>query len=326
MFPKISLQDIQAFLKTERALLLLCMSIALVFWLLVQLSQPQKTKLKVPIIFEVPKGQILSEKPPQFIFVTFKSKGWNLFYRSFRGQPKKLVWSITKDERLSYEDLKDKIAEKISDKVEIENISPNELKLKLERLLRKQVPITVNANVQTVTQFQLSNTIQLLPDTITITGPESTIKKIETVKTKMIDVSELRQNKYGEIQLSAQQNKQVKCFPEKVNYMMTIEQFSEKSLLVPVKLETDSNVTLKLLPEFVKVSCILGLGKYDDLSASDFELIADARGLDLAKTDKLLVKLKTMPTGVRNIKIIPRMIDFVIVTNESEKIVENENQ
>lgn len=324
MFLKVSLQDIKDFFKTERAILLLCMSIALIFWLFVQLSQTQKTKLKVPLIINVPKGLILNEKPPSHIFVTLKSNGWNLFYRSFRKHPKQLVWSISKDEIVSYQDIKNKIEEKLSDKIEIENIAPNKLNLRLEKLLQKQVAIAINADIQPVSQFQLSNEIQLLPNQITITGPESTIKKIEKIKTEKINIDNLRQNKYGEIKLLTEENQQVKFFPHKVNYMMTVEQFSEKMMVVPIHIKADSSVNIRLTPQMAKVSFTIGLSKFDNIKPSDIQLFVDATSVDLDTEKQLLIGIKSYPEGLKNIKIEPKKIDFVILTKGRKNTTENE--
>ncbi len=313
MFSRINLQNIKAFFKTERALLLLCMSIALFFWLLVQLSQQHTTELKIPLLFNVPKGKILKAKPPEYILVRLKAKGWNLFYRAFRQQSMVLTWNINQDKSLNYSDLKNKIEGIISDKIEIIDIFPNAMICQLDKHLQKQIPIEINASIQPVAQFQLSNNIQLLPGQITITGPASVIKNINRIKTKKITIKNLRQNQYGEIDLLLFKNKQIKYAASKVNYMATIEQFSEKILQVPIQIQADSAVTIRVMPPTVKVSFTVGLSKFESTTPDDFELFVDAQALDLEKTMTLPVKIITTPNWVRNIKITPRNVEFVIM-------------
>lgn len=313
MLPKISRQTIHDFLRTERAILLLCMSIALVFWLFVQLSQTQQTVLKIPVKFEVPKGQILIEKPPTHLLITLESDGWSLFYRSFRGKLKILNWEIKKDNFLNFEDLKNEISDKIPNNVRIKNIYPRQINLKLDKFIKKQVEVKLNSNVETVSQFQLSNDIQLLPNQITISGPKSILEKINFIETEKIDIENLRQNQFGEIKLTPSQNKQVKYIPAKVNYMMTVEQFSEKTLLVPIQIQTDSMTTIHVMPSMVKVICTVGLSKYEMLDASFFEIIVQPDSADLAIGKPLSLQLQKAPDWVKNIKITPKKVDFVII-------------
>lgn len=313
MLPKISRQAIHDFSRTERAILLLCMSIALIFWLFVQLSQTQQTVLKIPVKFEVPKGQILIEAPPTHLLITLESDGWSLFYRSFRGKLKILNWQIKKDDFLNFEDLKDEISKKIPNNVRIKNISPRQINLKLDKFIRKQVEVKLNGKVETVSQFQLSNDIQLLPNQITISGPKSILEKINIIETEKIDIENLRQNQFGEIKLAASQNKQVKYIPAKVNYMMTVEQFSEKTLLVPIQIQTDSTTAIHVMPSMVKVICTVGLSKYEMLDASFFEIIVQPDSADLAIGKPLSLQLQKAPDWVKNIKITPKKVDFVII-------------
>jgi YbbR domain-containing protein len=313
MIPKISRSEIQNFLKTERALLLLCMSIALIFWLLVQLSQQQKTVLKVPVNFSIPNGKILVQKPPEHLYITLESEGWNLFYRSFRGKLKTLNWKISEDELLSYEDLKDKIQDKISNTIEIKDISPHQVNLKLDKFSRRQVHVKMNGNIETVSQFQLSNDIQLLPNQVTITGPRSVLQDIEYIQTEKIEIQNLRQNQFGEINLQALKNKQVEYIPAKVNYMMTVEQFSEKTLMVPIQVQTDSFTTIHIMPSMAKVICTVGLSKYETLNPNFFEIIVQVDSAALANGNSLPLLLKKSPDWIRDIKISPQKVDFVII-------------
>jgi hypothetical protein len=313
MLPKISRQPIQDFLKTERAILLLCMSIALIFWLFVQLSQTQQTVLEIPVQFDVPKGKILVEKPPTYLLITLESDGWGLFYRSFRGKLKILNWKVKENKILIYENLKDKIADKIPKNVEIKNISPRQISLKLDAFVQKEVEVRLNATVETVSQFQLSNDIQLLPNKIKITGPKIILEEINFIETEKIDIENLRQNQFGEIKLSETRNKQVKYSPANVNYMMTIEQFSEKTLLVPISIQTDSTINIHVMPSMAKVTCTVGLSKYEILNGSFFEVEVQMDSTALANGKPLNLQLKKAPDWVKNIKIMPKKVDFVII-------------
>lgn len=318
-------QFIKDFLKSERAILLLCMSIALVFWLIVQLSQLHKTTVFVPLTIQTPKGLILKNEPPKSLKITLSSKGWSLFSGNYRKQLKQLKLSIRRDQKYNYQQLQQIIKSKISDKIKITSVYPNSISFELDQFIKKKVPVKANESVETVNQFQLSNKIQLLPDTVEIYGPKSLISSISFVNTKEIKAKELRENRYGQVDLLLQKNKQVKYQLATVNYMMTVEQFSEKTLTVSINVEDDTTNTVRLIPQTGTVTCTVGLTKYDKLKPTDIQLSVNVYNVDLEKVTKLPVVLKKKPNWINNVKINPEFVDFVLVTT-TENMTEDEKK
>jgi hypothetical protein len=63
----------------------------------------------------------------------------------------------------------------------------------------------------------------------------------------------------------------------------------------------------------VKVVCTVGLSKYEMLNASFFEVEVQIDSTVLANGNPLFLRLKKAPDWVRNIKISPKKVDFVII-------------
>lgn len=326
MFEKISIENIKQYTKefmdSERAILLLCIGIALIFWFIIQLSRSQEIVIDATLNVKTPKGLTLKNQPPKSFKIKLVSKGWNLFSTPYRKQLQRVTLSIEKDKTYNYRQLQQIIQSRLSDKIEVKSIYPNTLSFELDDFIQKRVPIKAVASLKMVNQFQLSNNIQLLPDTIEINGPESLVTSIRFVNTNEIEAENLKENRYGQVDLIKHKNKQVKYQLDAVNYIITVEQFSEKKLTVPIKIENDTTNAIRTIPQTATVTCTVGLSKFDELKPTDIQLSINAYNINWDKTTKLPVIIKKRPNWVSNIKITPEYVDFVIVT--SENIAENE--
>lgn len=319
MFEKISFDTIKAHIKnfiySERAILLLCMSIALIFWLIIQLSKFHETTVFVTLNIKTPPNLILKKSPPKELKILVASKGWNLFSGIYRKRLKSLSINVIKNQDYNYRQIQQILQSKISNKIEIKSIYPSTLSFELDEFAQKKVAIKANTAIETINQFQLSNKIQLLPDSIEISGPKSLVDNISSLKTKEIQAKNLKENRYGKVGLLLQKNKQVQYQSNTVNYIITVEQFSEKTLIVPIKIENDTTKTIRLIPQMANVTCTIGLTKYEQLKSKNIELSVDFFGVNIDEVTKLPVIIKKKPTWISNVKVSPELVDFVIITS-----------
>ncbi len=319
MFEEFSTENIKKFIRdfinSERAILLLCISIALIFWLIIQLSKSQEIVIDTVLNIKTPEGLTLVNQPPKSLKIKLVSTGWGLFSSDYNRQLRQLRLLVNKDKAYNYRQLQEIVKSKLSDKIKVVSIFPNALSFQLDDFVRKNVPVKAITAIKTVNQFQLSNKIQLLPDSIEIYGPKSLISPISFVNTEEIRATNLKENRYGEVRLLPQKNKQVKYQSTTVNYIMTVEQFSEKTLDVPIVIENDTTNSIRLIPQTAKVTCTVGLTKYDQLKPIHIQLRVDLSNVNLEEATQLPVIMRKKPDWVSNIKVNPEYIDFVILTN-----------
>ncbi len=283
------------------------------------MSQPQKITIAIPLKVELPPKKILLDKAPQNIEVTLKSNGWTLLRKITRREFEPINFSIFNKTQVSYQDLKNQIERKIDSKIEIYAISPTTLSFEIDEPLKKQVPVIFNSNISTVSQFRLSNEVQLLPNMIEISGPASVINKIQKVETKPIKIEKLRKTVHGEIELLDALNKQVDFSTEKVNYVITVEQITEKILEIPIQSDTLFQ-NIKISPENVKLTATISLSRFNKLKSSDFEIGLDTQQVNINTIEKLPLILKKSPDWIKSkdIKISPQEVSFFIITKKEK--------
>ena len=87
-------------LKEDRSILLICIGIALVFWLLVKLSQTYRAEQEVNLHFVLPENKTFAVVPPQDIKVQLEGKGWDLLFENFSNREVPLYYDLRESDRL----------------------------------------------------------------------------------------------------------------------------------------------------------------------------------------------------------------------------------
>ena len=302
--------DIQEFLKTDRAILIICMSVAFVFWLFTKLSSEYPTNTTIKLEYVLPANKILINPPPKQLEITIKGEGWDLM---FRKKHPKITFELTSDslQTIDFQELKRDISRTYSAQIEITNITPSQLNLLIDDYLEKDIPLVLDNEVSILPQYQLASPISIIPENVKIKGPASLVKKINTWNTKLLTIPSLDRDIYDQIGVLPHPNLQILFEPSFVDYAVKIEHYTEKVIEIPLQVMNASD-TLKIFPKTIKATCIVGLSDYDKVSASDFTAVIDVLSVDFEKARTLSIELIEQPNFVRNIHFTPKSVDFVI--------------
>ena len=91
--PRLNRDDIKKFLKTDRAILMICISIAFVFWLMTKLSYSYKDSIVVNLEYQIPDNKVFTNPPAQHLEVDIEGKGWDLLGLAFSNDEKMKMFS-----------------------------------------------------------------------------------------------------------------------------------------------------------------------------------------------------------------------------------------
>ncbi|MBV5342742.1 YbbR-like domain-containing protein, partial [bacterium] len=67
-------------------------------------------------------------------------------------------------------------------------INPDSLVLIYERLATKDLPVVLNAKIETAQQYMLSDDVLIEPSTVTVYGPTRLLNKLHEIKTEYIEI------------------------------------------------------------------------------------------------------------------------------------------
>lgn len=89
-------------------------------------------------------------------------------------------------------------------------------------------------------------------------------------------------------------------------------QYTEKSIEIPVSVRNmPSDVMLRVFPSKVKVMFLVSLSDFDNVEAGDFRVVVDYNDVDKS-TDRVEPVLADSPMGVRNVKIQPQVLNYLL--------------
>lgn len=308
----------------DRIILLICLGVALLFWLIVKLDGTYPKQMEVNLEYLLSEQEAFVELPTRKAQATVKGEGWTLI------QPNpdlslQIDLTTTNQKYINSSFLVSEIEQKLRfQNLTIDRLVPEYITLNIEEKISKKVPITLRDSLSYAEEHYLEDDILISPDSVLISGPISVVNALEEWPTKIIrkenldatiqDTLELRKDKKGILTLE----------PVAVSITIPVERYTEKSFFVPVTVEHDFD-SLKIFPNKIQLHVTVGLNDYNDISAEDFVLEADMKTATRTgdnNTAPLLITKR--PTSVRSVHFSPKAIEFLIVELEEEEEIKEQ--
>lgn len=303
------------FIKTDRAILMICIGIALVFWMFTKMAHQYESTLNVNVNFTVPEGKILVSPPPEKIRARLTAGGWDLFFRHLRGLGNSVTIPLSANptQVISTRLQEIYIEEALKERYSVENKSLENITLQIDDSASRKIPIELIRNIRLAPQYQLTDSVMVKPDSILMTGPLSLIKNFKTWYTQSLDLNEVDETINVEVPVQIHENSQIRFYPTEVTCNIGVEHFTEKTFEVPIKtIGTGGNQNIILFKRTVDVTCTIGLSKYEDIVAEQFEVVVDFSDIDLSTQTFAPAKIIKQPSEVRNARINPQEIEFYL--------------
>lgn len=293
---------------------MICIGIALLFWLLVKLSQNFRMTKAVYISISTPVNKALSTPPPGNVAVQLQGTGWQLLGEHFSGKQIRISYDAGATDQvvISSGQLRQDIQAKLSSNtLRIIDINLDQVVIELEDEVYKKIPVALQSNIDFAPEYQLKEPIYLQPDSILISGPVTLIGSIQAWPTDSLILSDLKQSTRLELALQ-QPPKGILIETPAVKAFIEVEAYTAKSLFIPLSI-INAPDSVRVFPDKIKLECTVGLSLYEEVDAADFVLEVDIGGVRQkeGKTTVPIV-LKRSPDFVRNIHFTPQAAEFFI--------------
>jgi len=316
--PKINIDsaNIRAFLKTDNGILLISMGISLLFWLLIKLSQDYKANRDVALTYTLPTDMSFVTIPPKKVRVTLEGRGWDLMYDYFGDRNSKLNFDLDNlpSQTITNNQLKGKMVEHAqSSNVTVFDMSFDYITVELGASAKKKIPIILDRQLSFAPEHHLQAPIDLLPDSITISGPSALLADYISWPTTLLALDDLKSTVNRTLTLQPNTKPQITLSASAVQVHIPVEQFTEKSIFLPVRVKNAPD-SLKVFPNKVKTNFVIGLSRYDSIAANDFQLEVDLNGIPINQANNTApILLTKRPSEVKNIRFSPKSVQFLFV-------------
>lgn len=292
-----------------------CMGIALVFWLLIKLSQTYRAEKQVGFDIELPDHKTLAHLPPADFVASLEGTGWDLLLDHFRARRLTLTYDMQETNQLALgrgqlrTDIKARL---YSNDIRIIEVNYDNLNLVAEPLAQKKVPVQLRQQLSFAPEHQLKGNILLTPDSVLLTGPKSLIEQYGSWPTDSLVLSGLEQSQARSLPL-ARPPVEVSCSPGTVTAEIEVEPFTEKSVYVPLVVRNAPD-SLRVFPDKVTVTCKIGLSYYDQINSSGFLAEIDLKGVALNSAGNTIpIRLTRKPAFALSVYFTPKSAKFFFV-------------
>lgn len=316
----LSKTDILTYLRTDRAILVLCILTALIFWLTNKMSGNFQTEGEVAIQYDTPPGKAISNAPPKKVRVNYEGSGWDLFWKKKLNEilievPNRRTTHFSKDQIIAF------VKDANIGSVNVDVLGQSYFDVILEDQATKKIPVVLQDEFNLVDQYFIKS-IQIVPDSIDISGPATIINPIESWKTELLKIDDLKKSDESFVKLESYQEvegKEVVSFsPNEIRVVYEVQQYTEKSLFIPISVLHGPD-SLKIFPDKIKLNCKVSLNDYDKINYSDFKVEVNLKDVS-PETDNntIPVLLKSSPNNVSNISYSPKSVEFFFVQELDE--------
>jgi len=175
---------------------------AIIFWFLITFDKSYDSSIPFSVKFSnIPEDQVLKNTPPEALHLIIKAKGWDIFKIKRLRKNYTINVDIENYSNKDYiltNDFRKSFKGSPFSEIDIVNITPDKILIELEKKIEKVVPVKLNIDLSVKKQFGLAGPISIEPSQVTIKGPKTSIKKIDTIYTENLEFEnvELTQRSY----------------------------------------------------------------------------------------------------------------------------------
>ncbi len=210
--------------------------------------------------------------------------------------------------------LKNEVSTILGSKIDVRKIEPDSLIFKLEEVISKKVPVKSNLKINFEPQYKLKDKITFIPDSVVIKGEKSKLDTIKYVQTDSLELNKINDSTF--FNLNINELKGVAVYPKNIDCILEVEKFTEISYNLPIQIINEpENYNIKLFPATVKLTFNVGFSKYNKVHKEQFSVVANCEKIN-SKQQRLALKLMSKPNFVSDIRIVPKMVDYIIEKND----------
>ena len=318
----------EAATKRKAYIFFVCLIISTLFWFTSKLSQENQATFSLPVRFEnIPEGELAATQSDSLVEYTLHATGARLIQLRFFPQVDTLrlevnqTFSVVRDgldyHYLTGDQIADEITRLTEPRMEISSVFPDSLFLQLVPAVQKKLPVRLEADISFASRFDQYGSIEIVPDSVKLTGPSTVLDTLEFVSTRYWEASGLRRTRTETIPLQLPSDvPSLKPDVRQVEVTVPVEEFTESSIDLDLHVvcpDEYPEVDLRLFPSSVTVSYLVSLSDYPSVEAEMFEASVKCPAAIEDSDGRLDVQLDTYPSFVRILHVRPSSVEYIIL-------------
>jgi len=290
------------------------------FWALQYFRQTLEFEVPIKVNYtHIPAGIVLSDNPPDKITLYVQDRGGAYLNYLFKQRKQLLSVNLNLGDispnRTSYSidqaTLRDLISKKLSAATQLKSFSPDKIEINYSPLAQKKVPVAINGTILPAPGYLFTDSIRIEPEQIIAYGNKAALDSLRKIQTVPLDYKNI--DKDWTISTDLQAPEGIHLSVNRVNLSAMVEEYTEKTFELPVVCyNLPPNRSVRFFPSTVDLIVRVGLNKYAQLLKSNFEIAVNYKDLIGKTTANCSLTLTHKPPEVKNYRIVPNMVEFLI--------------
>ncbi len=297
--------------------ILACLFLAVAAWLFMALNNKYIYTAKTVIIFKnTPTKRAFYPLQSDTVDLQVEGTGWQLLFSRLRINPSSVVVSLsqlnTKD-FITFSDQLYNVNRQLESTQKVISVRPDTLYFDFTKRTVKKVPINLVSKLDFISQYGISSDIILNPKYVKVAGPAEELSKITVWPTDTLKLNKIQGSTTVRIGLQHSIHKNVSIYPSSVEVKLPVDEFTEKTVEVPLKIINNKNYnSIKLYPKKIKVTFLVALGNYSQVNENFITATVDVNEWQELAHKQFTVKITEFPDYCKLININPSKVDFVV--------------
>jgi len=297
--------------------LVTCLLLAIAGWLFLALNNKYVYTAKTVLVYtNAPQKKAFHPLQSDTVDLQVEGTGWQLLFARLRVSPPSISISLEKLNNRNYILFSEQlysVNNQLETRQKIISIRPDTLYFDFSKRTVKKVPVRLISNLQFTRQFGISDEIELNPDYVTVSGPQEELGKISEWRTDTLKLNNVHGMSVARVAMRQNVLKNVSIFPSSVEVKIPVDEFTEKTVEVQLKVINNTDYyAIRLFPKKVKITFMVALSSYQQVNEDFLEAVVDLNEWRFQKHDQLTVKLIRFPDYCKLVKVAPEKIDFII--------------
>lgn len=310
--------------RTQFYVFIVCLLISIFIWFLVVISKETYSTIDYPVKFEnTPENFILVNRPDSVLSFRIASAGFELLTLKFLTRKKPIVIDLSNlhlmrdgnyySSSYSTSQISEHFIKDLNISEEYVSISPANIYFRFEALSGKMVKVIPNLKIDFKKQYQLSDSLQVYPDSVMVLGPKKILEEVQFAQTVEKEIFGVDKSQTVSVDLKIPESHGViTLMPDRVKVSFSVDQYTESTITLPI-IFSDENIELKTFPDQINVTYLVPLKDYNRVDEELF--FATVKIPDDLNTPKAKVVLSRSPSFVKVSKMEPDEVEFIVIKN-----------
>ncbi len=297
--------------------LISCFLLAVAGWLIMALNKNYVYTAKTVLVYKnFPQNKAFHPLQSDTVDLKVEGTGWQLLFARLRINPQSIDISLDKLKNKNYilfsEQLYN-VNNQLETSQKIISVKPDTLYFDFSKRTVKRVPVKLVSMLMFANQYGISGPITISPAYVTVSGPAEELKLIEDWKTDTLSLNNVQYTTKTRLAMVHNQMKNVSTFPASVEVRIPVEEFTEKTVEVPLKVINNKEYhDIKLYPKKVQVTFQVPLSSYQQVDEQFIEAVLDLNEWKQLAHETLRVKITRFPDFCKLVKCSPAKVNFII--------------